>query len=121
MNVQLLVSILVLLTLVLVFSKMVKSKLFQMNSVIELLHRLSHLLINKDLLDKPLRIKSQSIQQEQSMMLKDSLVENSMIKLFNMIKSIFLTKLSINKVDHIFQSQMSKDKLKFILHNKYQL
>lgn len=71
MNVQLLVSIWVQLTLVSVFSKMDKLKLFQMNLVTESHHQLSHSLINKDILDKPLKIKPQLTQPELSMMSKD--------------------------------------------------
>ena len=76
--------------------------------------------MKKDLLVKQLKIKLQLTQLEHFMMLRDLLVEDIMIRLFNMIRNLCLMILLIKMEDHTFLFLKFKVKTKLLLLNKSQ-
>ena len=76
--------------------------------------------MKKDLLDKPQKTKLPLILLELFMMSRDLSEEDIPIKLFNMIKSIYHMTSLTRMEDHTLVFQMSKDKQRNTLQNKYQ-
>lgn len=106
LNAQLLVSILVPLTLVLVFIKMDMLKLSQMNLVTVLPHQLLHSLMKKDWLEKPLKIKLQLTHLELFMTSKDLSEENSLILLYKKIRNISHMTSLIKTENHMLEPKL---------------